>query len=126
MLKRPPEPGRSRRRGAPDAAVTPMEELHASSPSRPARPNRTPRAEAIRARNRAGWTSLVVAAAVLAGKLAVFYITGSVAVYADALESIGAVARVGEGLGCDRTDSGAGANTDCNSRDASPMPTVPP
>jgi len=42
----------------------------------------------MRARTRAGWTSLVVACAVLAGKLAVYVITGSVAVYADALESI--------------------------------------
>jgi len=41
-----------------------------------------------RTRTRAGWTSLAVAFAVLAGKLAVYVITGSVAVYADALESI--------------------------------------
>lgn len=39
-------------------------------------------------RKRAGWISLVVAVAVLAGKLAVYYLTGSVAVYADALESL--------------------------------------
>jgi len=46
------------------------------------------RSEDARERKQAGWISLVVALAVLGGKLAVYYLTGSVAVYADALESL--------------------------------------